>query len=166
MNREIKERVKSIIYTVVFLIGMTWFWYGPREEIATMSADLNGYIIHKDVTLSCNGELKLNNKDYKFELKNEKKYEVDYEIMINNDVRKQRNKNCKLVSNNYLSYQLKIGNAYNIARNLSISGIIYRGVLGPNETKKYSIKMKLDGKVKEADECFFPVVKIATYKKI
>lgn len=166
MEREIKERIKSIIYVLVFLVGMTWFWYGPREDLAMASADLGKYVLYNDIELVKDGDLEINKDEYQFTITNKKNYDVNYEVIITNDYRKQRRENCNLVSNNYLQYNLKIDGEKFGEKNLPVSGVLYHGELKANETKLYSIKLLLDESLIEDGSCYYPVVKASTYNKI
>ena len=50
MEKEVKRRIKSIIEVLVFLIVMTFYWYGPREDITQMAANV-GSIVNKNVVV-------------------------------------------------------------------------------------------------------------------
>lgn len=163
MNKEIKERLKSIIFILVFLSITTWYWYGPREELANLAA--NVYKYNREVSILSSDKIKLNN-NYEFKIQNKTNEIQNYELILNNDYFKQRKTNCKLLSNNYLKYQLNSENSNIEERNLSTDSVIYRGVLNPNEIKDFSITIKLDKENLNQDDCFYPVIKTSTYNKI
>lgn len=164
MNREVKERIKSILSVLIFLTVTTWYWYGPREDLAYIAA--NTYKYNRDVEVLSKDTLNLNDDEYKFKIYNKTNQVKNYEIIVANDYFAQRKENCKLLSNNYLKYQLKLDNVYQESRNLSSDGIIYRGQLEPNESKNFIVKMKVDKTNLSSDECFFPAIKTATYNTV
>ena len=164
MNREVKERIKSILSVLIFLIVTTWYWYGPREDLAYIAA--NTYKYSRDVEVLSKDTLNLNDDEYKFKIYNKTNQVKKYEIIVANDYFAQRKEKCKLLSNNYLKYQLKLDNVYQESRNLSSDGIIYRGQLEPNESKYFIVKIKIDKTNLLSDECFFPTIKTATYNTI
>lgn len=164
MNREVKERIKSILSVLIFLIVTTWYWYGPREDLAYIAA--NTYKYSRDVEVLSKDTLNLNDDEYKFKIYNKTNQVKNYEIIVANDYFAQRKEKCKLLSNNYLKYQLKLDNVYQESRNLSSDGIIYRGQLEPNESKNFIVKIKIDKTNLLSDECFFPTIKTATYNTI
>lgn len=163
MNNEIKERLKSIFSVLLFLVGTTWYWYGPRQDLADMTANINRY--NKEVSVNMNQDLKLDNNFYEFTITNKTNQKQNYELIINNDYRLQRKNNCQSIQNNYLKYQLKSNNNL-VEQNLGIDGIIYRGVIEANETKEFSIKMSIDKDNLSSNECFYPTIKTTTYNKI
>ena len=164
MNREVKERIKSILSVLIFLIVTTWYWYGPRVVLAYIAA--NSYQYSRDVEVLSKDTLNLNDDEYKFKIYNKTNQVKNYEIIVANDYFAQRKEKCKLLSNNYLKYQLKLDNVYQESRNLSSDGIIYRGQLEPNESKNFIVKIKIDKTNLLSDECFFPTIKTATYNTI
>ncbi len=159
MNKEVKSRVKSIIEVLVFLIVMTAFWFGPREELtAGITANISDYYMNKTISVDTKEEISFS-KNTEFKVINKTNQEQNYEIIIANDVRKSRRNNCRVLENNYVKYNL---NSFE-EKNLSVEGIIYTGVLKPNETKEFSIKLSLDENQKD---CYYPVIKASTFYKI
>ena len=45
-KKEITKRIFSIIYTTTFLIGSTWFWFGPREDILRQKEEFDKKYIY------------------------------------------------------------------------------------------------------------------------
>lgn len=151
---------------LLFLVVATWYWYGPREDLA-VAANISKYTLNKDIEIKKAKDLELDNKDVDFTLINKTDKKQNYEIIISNDYKELRKENCKLVSNNYLKYQLKVDDTYQEIRNLGIDGIVYRGVIDPNQSKDFSIKIAMDKKARNySDECFFPLLNASTYDKI
>lgn len=162
MKEEIKYRVKSIIEVLVFLIVMTAFWFGPRENIAAdMSRSINDHYMNKRITVDTNKELTFDNKT-NFTITNKMDVEQNYEIVIISDYKKMRKNNCTAIENNYLKYKL---NDFE-EKNLSVEGVIYTGILQPNEKKDFSINISLDTQNKLNDACYYPVIKASTFYKI
>lgn len=164
MNKEIKERIKSILSVLVFLTVTTWYWYGPREDLMYLSA--NAYKYNRKVTVKTEGNLKLQNSEYEFKVYNKTNQVQNYQIIVMNDYITQRKNNCKLLSNNYLKYDIKLNNDYHETRNLGSDGIVYRGKLNPKESKEFSIKMKIDKDDLTSSDCFYPTIKANTYNEI
>ena len=61
---------------------------------------------------------------------------------------------------------IKLNNDYHETRNLGSDGIVYRGKLNPKESKKFSIKMKIDKDDLTSSDCFYPTIKANTYNEI
>lgn len=160
MNREIKYRIKSIIEILVFLIVTTVYWFGPREDITTnIMANISDYQMNKKIEIKTDKKLELD-KNTDFTITNKTTISQNYEIIVMNDYKKIRKNNCQTLENNYLKYKL---DDYE-EKNLSIEGIIYTGELQPNEQKKFKINISKDNDTKNG--CYYPVIKVATYKKI
>lgn len=161
MKREVKYRVKSIVEVLVFLIVMTIFWFGPRQNLtADISASISDYYMNKTINIETDKELVFDKKT-NFTITNKTDYEQNYEIVIVNDYKKLRKSNCKLLQNNYLKYSL---NNYD-EKNLSVEGVIYTGVLKAKEKKDFSINISLD-RNKLINNCYYPVIKASTFNKI
>lgn len=166
MNKEIRERLKSIVSVLVFLTVVTWYWYGPRENLSSVSTNINYLSIKKEISVNVEDDIKLDDKDYNFTVKNKTLEQVNYEVIISNDYSRQRKMNCKLLTNNYLVYRLRTSNFDNESSNLGIDGIIYRGVLNSKETKDFTLNIKVDKDNVSSSECFYPIVSASTYLKI
>ena len=167
MNKEVKERLKSIISVLLFLGIATWYWYGPREELTFLAANMNKYYVQSKVKVdSKQEEIKLDNSNYDFTVTNKTNEIQNYEVILNNSYLKSKMNNCNIIQNNYIKYQL-FANQNNLEeQNLSLDGVVYRGVLQPNETINFSIKLNIDKENLDKDECFFPVINAGTYYKI
>lgn len=162
MKKEVKYRIKSIVEVLVFLGVMTAFWFGPRQNLATdMSRGLSDYYMNKRISVDTNKQLTFNNKT-DFTVTNKTDTEQNYEVIIVSDYKKMRKNGCTAIENNYLKYQL---NDYE-EKNLSVEGIIYTGVLKPNEKKNFSINISLDTQNKLNDTCYYPIIKASTFYKI
>ena len=111
-------------------------------------------------------ELKLNNQNYKFKVVNQTDELQNYEIIVNNNYIKLRKNNCSSLQNNYVKYQLYTKEKDVKEQNLNSDGIIYRGVLQPNESLDFSIRLKTDKNDLRKDECFYPILNATTYYKI
>lgn len=152
---EIKKRLFSIIYLLVFLGITTWFFYGPRKYLSYIAINLNKFYT--------SGDLELNRSDIKFgsndiSVKNRTDKEVKYIITMNNDYNKLRSKSCKIMSNNYLSYHITDNKEYDIERVLSTDGIIYRGVLKPREEQYFNLDVVEDIDNENDKFCFYPIL--------
>lgn len=160
MNKEIKYRIKSIVEILLFLVVTTWYWFGPRENItANIMTSINDYQMSKKIEVKTDKKLQLD-KDTIFTITNKTELVQNYEIIVMNDYRKIRKNNCDVLDNNYLKYKL---NDYE-EKNLSIEGIIYTGELKPNENKEFKLNISKD--INSTDKCYYPVIKVTTYKKI
>lgn len=158
MNKEIKSRIKSIVSVLVVLGITTWFFYGPRKYLVYASMNLNKYYTSNELEIENDQDIEIN-KASNFTIRNKSNQEIRYQVVINNDYSKVRSKNCKMLSNNYLSYHIKLDDQYDIERVLSVDGIIYRGTLKPNEKKKFELEMKSSSNVNNDGEyCFYPTL--------
>ena len=170
MNKELKkeiiERIKSIISVLVFLGAATWYWYGPREDITYLATNMNKYYIKNNVKMEIDKNIKLDNKGYSFKVTNKTKEIQNYEIIVNNNYIKSRTNDCNIIQNNYLKYQLSIENTKLDSRNLNIDGIIYRGLLQPNESIDFLLSIGIDKSGLDKNDCFFPVLNASTYYKV
>ncbi len=166
MNKEIWSRIKSILSVLLFLIGASIYWYGPRKNLNAMAANINQYRLNKEIEIVTKNEITLDNKEIDFTIKNKTNQEQNYEIIILSDYQKQRLNNCKIMSNNYLEFQLKVNEKYQEKRNLSLDGIIYRGILNAKEQKDFSIKMAIEKNNSSDDECFYPILRVSSYYKL
>lgn len=160
MNSEIKYRIKSIIEVLAFLIITTAYWFGPREDItANIMTNISDYQMSKKIEVKTDKKLELD-KNTKFTVTNKTNISQNYEIIVLNDHKQLRKNNCTSLENNYLKYKL---NDYE-ELNLSIDGIVYTGELQPNEKKDFNINISKDSD--SNDKCYYPVIKVMTYKKI
>lgn len=157
MKKEIKSRILSIISVLLFLIVSTWFFYGPRKYLVYASMNLNKYYTSSELEVINDGDLEIN-KENDFTIKNKSNQEIRYQVVINNDYLKVRSNNCKMLSNNYLSYHIRLDDQYDIERVLSVDGIIYRGTLKPNEQKKFELEMKSKSDINTNEYCFYPTL--------
>lgn len=157
MKKEIKSRIMSIVSVLLFLIVSTWFFYGPRKYLVYASMNLNKYYTSNELEIVNDGELEIN-KTNDFIIKNKSNQEIHYQVVINNDYARVRSKNCKMLSNNYLSYHIKLDEQYDIERVLSVDGIIYRGTLKPNEKKEFELEMKSKSDIDTNQYCFYPTL--------
>lgn len=158
--KEVRNRVLSIIYIIVFLIFSTWFIFGPRERLVYAAININNSRVkNKNIVITSNDTLKYNKEAYNFNVINKTNKKTNYEIILVNDYTKSILKKCKILSNNYLKFRIKSNDSYSVDRNVRINGIIYKSTLNPNESKKMSIKLWLD-KEKEDNECYYPLLKI------
>ncbi len=70
MQRKERRRLLfEILYVSMILVSLTWFWYGPRQEMQKKNVD-TGYVVEGLTTLEVNKEIKeqtiaITNKDAK-----------------------------------------------------------------------------------------------------
>ena len=166
LKREIIERVKSIVSVLVFLTVATWYWYGPRQDVTQLATNMNKYYIKSNVKITTEKDIEVNNNNYKFKVTNKTNEIQNYEIIVNNNYMKLRKNDCNLLQNNYIKYEWNTNDTKMDTKYLSVDGIIYRGVLQPNETVDFNIKMQIDKENKSKNECFYPVLNASTYYKI
>lgn len=152
---DIKKRIFSIIYLLVFLGVTTWFFYGPRKYLEYVAMNLNKFYTSRDLELKSN-KIKIGNN--KFSIKNKTDKEIQYVLVMNNDYSKLRSNKCKQMSNNYLSYHITDGGLYDIERVLATDGIIYRGTLKSKEEKNFSLYITNDNEDTSEKYCFYPVL--------
>ena len=119
----------------------------------------NSIVRNKNIIIKSNDTLNYNKKAYNFSVINKTNKKSNYEIILVNDYKKSVLKNCKVLSNNYLKFNIKSENNYNIDRNVRINGIVYKGAINPKETKNFSIKLWLD-KEKNNGDCYYPLLKV------
>ena len=129
--------IKSIIYTTLFLIISTTYWYFNIRGIQdNIDADL------KQMAVVSN-EIKLDNLKQLSD--NETKYLNSYDVSLTNQTNEKRkvkvyimksnlNKN---LTNNYIKYQM---NDYNI-NSLNMDGMIYLDNLNSLEEKNINLKI-------------------------
>lgn len=156
--KEVKKRVLSIVSVLLFLIVSTWFFYGPRKYLVYASMNLNKFYSSSELEIVNQKELVKNQKN-SFILKNKSKEEIHYQITMNNDYQKVRNRDCKMLSNNYITYHIKSENQYDIERVLSMDGIIYRGSLKPKEERKFELEWDSSNETRKDEKyCFYPTL--------
>ena len=161
MNKEVKRHIMSIVEVLVFLIVVTVYWFGPREALtANIMANISDYQMNKKISVITDKELTFG-KETNFTVTNKTNIEQNYEIIIMSDYKRIRKNKCNALENNYLKYKL---NDYE-EKNLSVEGIIYTGVLQPNEKKNFSIKIDLDNNSLD-NTCYYPTIKVSTFYKI
>lgn len=159
MDKEIKKYIISIIKEITFLIIITIVWLGKRDNLATdIFANIGNNFKGNTISVASKGELTFN-KETSITIKNKMNVSQNYEIIVSSNYQKMRTENCNALPNNYLRYKL---NNYE-EKNLSIDGIIYTGVLNPNEEKDFSINIFLDNNMYNS-ECYYPVIKVSAYK--
>lgn len=163
MDKEAKKYIKSIIRVLLFLIVASYFRFYLRDDLIFAATNLNRNILSNGLTIISDDYLKYN-KTYNFKVKNKNNYNMNFEIIINNDYRKTINKNCKIVSNNYFKYHIIKDNEYNIERNLSLDGVIYKGRIKANESIDFSLELSLDRQKLNSDECFYPMINVSGYR--
>lgn len=161
MNKEVKKCIKTIIYDLLFIGIISWFWWcGPRDYLVYATANLNKINYSSNIKLTSNDKLDYNNSEYHFTIKNTSKRDLDYTIVISNEFIKSNQKNCKILSNNYLKYHIKDSEKQSIDRNLTLNGIIYKGSIKSNEKQDFSLNLWLDIGEKSLDKntCFYPTI--------
>ncbi len=150
---EVRKRILSIIYVLLFLGLSTWFFYGPRKYLTYVAMNYNRMIDDSRLELSSS---KLEFGNNKFTVYNKSNNKVEYQLVINNDYTKLRSSNCKALSNNYIEYHIRIDDKYDIKRVLSSDGIIYRGTIDKNE--KIDFNLYLENNSASDSSCFYPTL--------
>ncbi len=157
VKKEIISRIFSIVTTSLFLIVTTWFWFGPRVELAEARTLAAGQMASGNLELVDLSEpIKLENaypmtdaqgsamEPYRFEVINHDDQEVSFTIAFVNDVLTIEQEDCQVLGNNYLRYTIEKDGAITPARNLALSGDMYMDTLGPNETATYALRFWID----------------------
>ena len=134
-NKLIRSYIIDLIFTTIFLIGSTTYWYFNIRGIQdNIDADL------KQMAVVSN-EIKLDNLKQLSD--NETKYLNSYDVSLTNQTNEKRkvyimksnlNKN---LTNNYIKYQI---NDYNI-NSLNMDGMIYLDNLNSLEEKNINLKI-------------------------
>ncbi len=133
-NKLIRYYIINIIYTTIFLIGSTTYWYFNIKGIQDNLDDYNIHVVN---------EIKLNNLEQVSD--KETNSLASYEVSLkNNTLDKQKmmvyimksNLNSNL-TNNYIKYQI---NDYGI-NSLNMDGMIYLDNLNSLEEKNINLKV-------------------------
>lgn len=133
-NKLIRYYIINIIYTTIFLIGSTTYWYFNIKGIQDNLDDYNIHVVN---------EIKLNNLEQVSD--KETNSLASYEVSLkNNTLDKQKmmvyimksNLNSNL-TNNYIKYQI---NDYYI-NSLNMDGMIYLDNLNGLEEKNINLKI-------------------------
>lgn len=133
-NKLIRYYIINIIYTTIFLIGSTTYWYFNIKGIQDNLDDYNIHVVN---------EIKLNNLEQVSD--KETNSLASYEVSLkNNTLDKQKmmvyimksNLNTDL-TNNYIKYQI---NDYGI-NSLNMDGMIYLDNLNSSEEKNINLKV-------------------------
>lgn len=157
MKKEIRKRIQNILCISIFLILYTWFIFGPREELIYLTANINNQkTSQNDIIILNDQTLNINDHTYSFKIKNTTNEKKEYSLLLINDMTKSIMKECKVMSNNFIRYQL---NKEEEKKNLSLSGILYKEDINPYETKELSIKLSKSDQLKEK-YCYYPKLKI------
>lgn len=133
-NKLIRYYIINIIYTTIFLIGSTTYWYFNIKGIQDNLDDYNIHVVN---------EIKLD--DLKQVSDKETNSLASYEVSLkNNTLDKQKmmvyimksnlNKN---LTNNYIKYQI---NDYNI-NSLNMDGMVYLDNINSLEEKNINLKV-------------------------
>lgn len=162
MDKEIKKNIKSMIFILVFLIVSTYIVFGARVNLQTLATSIYNPNKSDSLVIKSDDKLNYNNKKYNFVIENKTNSSQEYEIVLTNDYSKSISKNCKILSNNYLSYHINYNDEYNITRNVSLNGIIYKDEIEPLKLKKYDLYLWLDDNNSKVNNkyCYYPKLKI------
>lgn len=159
MKKEIIDRLKSICYILIFLIVFTWFIFGPREDLIYMTASINSKkSSNNDIIILSDDTLNINDKKYQFKIKNKTNKSQIYELVLVSDFLQSTLNNCKIMSNNFLQYQL---NDTSQKRIVPLSGIIAENTIEPYEIKDFSLLLSKSDQIKNK-YCYYPTLKIVT----
>lgn len=159
-KNEIRSRLFSICFTLMFLIGSTWLWFGPRADavrqrklIENKTYALAESLVFNEITpqIDVNSQKKVSDSEsinldaYEFSVKNNTNKDVEYLISFRHDLSKNENDNCRIIPNNYIKYRIKKNDEeYSDIRVLSLDGKIYVDNLKSKDTSVYSIQYWID----------------------
>ncbi len=154
IKKEIIKRIFSIVYTIIFLIVSTWFWFGPREEIVKAKEDYDKHTTFAKVLEfnSANDDFEIDqiaysdiegmkSSAYDFSIKNNSRKNVKYLLFFLPDNNKITRDGCTNLPNNFIKYRIKKNNnEYSEVRSLSLDGKIYADDLEGNQKSDFSIQ--------------------------
>ena len=106
MNKEIVKSIKSIFF-VLIILTITIYVFTNRDKLMFAATSIRNYKNIDNIELKSDDNLKLNKNIYKFTVKNNNKEEIKFNIILANDYSKTIEKDCKILSNNYLQYHIK-----------------------------------------------------------
>ncbi len=135
VDQEIKYRLKSIIFTVLFLIISTWFWFNVRPDISNSlsikEATYDDIYVTGDTTIDFQ-----EGKTYTFKVVNLSDTDYSYKLAITNnylsEIKLDYNKISyayKLEDDNYTEYYAMV-----------LSGDLVYDLIPPHSELVYSIK--------------------------
>ncbi len=158
MNKEIVKSIKSIFF-VLIILTITVYVFTNRDKLMFAATSIRNYKNIDNIELKSDDNLKLNKNIYKFTVKNNNKEEIKFNIILANDYSKTIEKDCKILSNNYLQYHIKYNNEYNITRSVSLDGIIFKGDLKPLETRNFELQL-WKNETKKNNYCYYPILQV------
>ena len=145
-RREVSYRIRNIIEVFVFLIVLTWFWYGPRAELQKRSVlARQSYAYISGVSIEDQGSILLDQNhdtgEYQFTIKNNTQDNKEVLVSLRLDHEKIGKDQCEVIAYNKVGYYLsQVGTTDLTERSLSINGDILVTTLQPQEEKHYSLK--------------------------
>ncbi len=135
-NRIIKERLISIITTLVLLIGSTYCWFNFKQfNVNYLAYEKKDIVVSDNIEFSNLEQVSDQNidkiKPYSFFISNNGEEKQEIKIIIAPDILKDN------VNNNYLKYSI---NGSQI-RSLNMDGVVYIDNLEEYETKNIDLKI-------------------------
>ena len=136
-KREMIYHISSIIYTTIFLIASTYFWFYVKDFNIYQDIQDKNIIVSQDIkfnSLSQVSDREINKiKGYNFDIQNISDTKQDIKISIVSDMLSNN------VSNNYVKYMINNRSIHS----LNTDGIIYIDNIDIQETKNINLKIWL-----------------------
>lgn len=156
MNKEIRNRLFSIIAVSTFLIIMTTFVYLPRQtNLLSALAFLNqeqsfymedlseGLLLKSAVPTKDSEGLKID--PYTFQVVNNSNKNITYNIVFKNNEEKAKERGKEVLPSHYLKYAVSLDNNSNLeVKTLSDDGILLTTTITPHSKQVFNFRMWLD----------------------
>lgn len=145
-KRKIRRHVRNIIEISVFLVVITWFWYGPRillQEKSALAREAYAYMsgveLEDEASILMNGDKR--SGEYFFTIKNNTNSSKEVLVKLGLDHSRIAKDQCDTIDYNYIHYYLSPVDGVDLTeRILSINGDILVTTLQPLEIREYSLK--------------------------
>lgn len=131
-QREIVYHISSIICTLIFLIGSTYYWFFIRDfDVYAMSLQRANIVVSNDIYIKSLTKSQDEVIPYKFSITNQSEEVKTVKISVIPDYQTK-------LSNNYIKYTV---NNEKYVRSLGMDGVIYITNLEGLEEKDFSLKL-------------------------
>lgn len=143
-DKEIKELIKSIIFTIIFLVMITIYWFNIRpsfeNNLSIKEVTYNDIYVTGDVNVDFEEE-----KVYQFKVVNISDITYNYTLSLTNNYLLDNPIDYSKIS---YSYQMLNGN-FSPYLEVPLNGNLNYGILSPHNEISYAIKISKSSLYKE-----------------
>ena len=156
MNKEIRNRLFSIIAVSTFLIIMTTFVYLPRQTnllsaLAFLNQEQSFYMVDLSEGLLLKSAVPTKDSEgleidpYTFQVVNNSNKNITYNIVFKNNAEKAKERGKEVLPSHYLKYVVSDNNDKNLeVKTLSDDGILLTTTITPHSKQVFNFRMWLD----------------------